>query len=140
MSTFCHHVNPAMELPREDCDLCIREDHVTPPPPGIVRRFVGAKARTSDPITSHEAAGEVTAKRQGQLTLLIWRLVKQYPNHNMRWYVNKSIEENGMDAGWYGTLGTNFSKAEEQGLIEVSGTQISEYTGREVQTYRAVEK
>jgi hypothetical protein len=97
-----------------------------------------ARARNTDPQTSHDAAEQVTPKRQSDLTLLIWRLVSQYPDHNMRWYVNKSIEENGMDAGWYGTLGTNFSKAVAAGYIEVSGTQISEYTKREVQTYRAV--
>lgn len=99
-----------------------------------------ARARKSDPPTAHEAAERVTIGRQTQLIYEIWRLVKEFPSHNIRWYVNTSCERHGYDAGWYGTLGTNFKKAEQAGLIVVSGEEVSEYTGRTVRTYTAADE
>jgi hypothetical protein len=93
-----------------------------------------ARARTCDPITSHQAARFVTTEnvvdKIGTIVSILerWDEVGRHPEYESG-YRSKSIanicqiyqNETGLDVWVYGTLGTTVHRAVEAGQIYVSG-------------------
>lgn len=104
-----------------------------------------AIARPTDPSTSHLAAEVASEKREDRMSVVL-DLIREFPHECQMFYARIQCDRQFFHSDPYiaGMLAYNgltpaFKRAEDAGLIRVSGEYQSPYTGMLVQIYEAVD-
>jgi hypothetical protein len=140
MNTVCDNGNFHIDgRPCKDCLVLKTKHPITNnvPPDSIVRKppqsvtFTPkpAKARTNDPLTSHEAAADMTPERSAELQNMVLEFIAAHPRRGQRFCYENVGEE-------CGNVTPRYAELEELGLITKDGRCCDGVGGRSVVAWR----
>jgi hypothetical protein len=124
-ATICDNGNFHIDgRPCADC-LVLKKK----PPASVTFTPKPAKARTNDPLTSHEAAADMTPERSAELQNMVLEFIAAHPRRGQRFCYENVGEE-------CGNVTPRYAELEELGLITKDGRCCDGVGGRSVVAWR----